>query len=137
MRSKVEPRAAVIDWPGVVLDSGAFIALEKRDPTMVHLVRRFAEEKTPLVTSAGVVAQVWRGGGRDQVPIVFLLRRTNVAELTHAIARVLGRMLAATGMADAVDAHLALLARQRNWPVITSDPEDLRAIDPTLRLQTI
>jgi len=32
---------------------------------------------TPLVTSAGVVAQVWRGGARAQVPVAFLLRRTS------------------------------------------------------------
>jgi tetratricopeptide (TPR) repeat protein len=47
----------------VILDSGAFIALEKRDPVMTHLVERLSRETTPLPTSAGVVAEVWRGGG--------------------------------------------------------------------------
>jgi hypothetical protein len=122
---------------GVVLDAGAFIALERRDGTMVELARRFAEEETPLLTSAGVVAQIWRGGGPDQVPIVFLLRRTEVRDLTHAVARVLGRMLAATGTGDVVDAHVALLAREHNWPVLTSDADDLRIIDPTLRIESI
>lgn len=120
-----------------MLDSGVFIALERRDRTMTDLVRRFAEAETPLVTSAGVVAQVWRGGGLDQVPIVFLLRRTAVLDLTHAVARVLGRMLAAAGTSDPIDAHVVLIARQRGWPVISSDPDDLRRLDPTLRIERI
>jgi hypothetical protein len=46
-------------------------------------------------------------------------------------------MLAATGTSDPIDAHVVLLAREREWPVITSDPDDLRALDPTLRIETI
>jgi hypothetical protein len=121
----------------VVLDTGAFIALERRDATMVELVRRFAEKDTQLATSAGVVAQLWRGGGLSQVPVVFLLRRTTVVDLTHGVARVLGRMLAATGTSDPIDAHVVLLARERDWPVISSDPDDLRQLDPTLRIERI
>lgn len=122
---------------GVVLDAGAFIALERRNRTMVHLVRRFAEERTPLCTSAGVVAQVWRGGAHRQVPVAFFLLRTEVVDLTYRVARVLGRMLGATGTTDPVDAHVVLLARERDWPVLTSDAGDLRAIDPSLRIQTL
>lgn len=122
---------------GIVLDAGAFIALERRDPVMVHLARRLAEKATPLVTSAGVVAEVWRGGADVQVPVAFLLRRTRVADLTDAIAKTLGRMLGATGTSDPVDAHIVLLAREYGWPVISSDADDLRAIDPTLEVQAI
>jgi hypothetical protein len=121
---------------GVVLDAGAFIALERRNGAMVHLARLFAERGTPLVTSAGVVAQVWRGTPR-QAPIAFLIRRTSVVDLTHAVARVLGRMLGVTGRADPVDAHVVLLARERGWSVLTSDPRDLRALDPELRIERI
>lgn len=104
---------------------------------MVHLARRLAEEATPLTTSAGVVAQIWRGGARNQVPVAFLLRRTVVVDLTHAIARVLGQMLGATNTGDPVDAHIVLLARERGWPVISSDVADLLAIDPSLEVQAI
>jgi hypothetical protein len=121
----------------VVLDAGAFIALERRNRVMAHLAHRFADERTPLVTSAGVVAQVWRGGGHAQVPVAFLLRRTTVVDLTHAAAKVLGRMLGATRTRDPIDAHVVLLARERGWPVLSSDPEDLSAIDPGLTIQTI
>ena len=123
--------------PGVVLDAGAFIALERRKRTIVHLVDLFARRATPLVTSAGVVAQVWRGGGAHQAPIAFLLKHAQVVDLTYSVARVLGRMLGASRTSDAVDAHIVLLARERGWPVLTSDPDDLLAIDPSLRLERV
>jgi len=122
---------------GVVLDAGAFIALERQNHTMVRLAQRFADERTPLATSAGVVAQVWRGGGDRQIPVVFLLRRATVVDLTYSVARLLGRMLGRTNGSDVVDAHVVLLAREHGWPVLTSDPGDLLAIDPTLRVERI
>jgi predicted nucleic acid-binding protein len=122
---------------GFVLDAGAFIALERRNPTMVALVELLADAQTPLVTSAGVVARVWRGGGPRQVPIAFLLRRTVVLDLTDVVARTLGRMLGATRTTDPVDAHIVLVARERGWPVLTSDPGDLLRIDPTLVVERV
>ncbi len=122
---------------GAVLDAGAFIALERRDATMVRLARRFAADGTPLVTSAAVVAQVWRGGDRAQVPVAFLLRRTRVVDLTLGVAKTIGRVLAATGTSDPIDAHVVLLARERVWSVITSDPGDLLAIDPDLDVHVV
>lgn len=122
---------------GVVLDAGAFVALEKKNGTMVRLAQRFVDAQTPLVTSAGVVAQVWRGGGDRQIPIAFLLRRTAVFDLTYAVAKTLGRMLGVVKLSDPVDAHVVLLARERGWPVLTSDPSDLLALDPTLVVERI
>lgn len=122
---------------GVVLDAGAFIAMERRDAVMRELARRFVRARTPLVTSAGVVAQVWRGGARAQVPVAFLLAHTRVVDLTDATARVLGRMMAATGARDPIDAHVVLLAGERGWPVLSSDPDDLLAIEPMLTVRRI
>jgi hypothetical protein len=122
---------------GVVLDAGAFIALERRDRVMARLTQRFATEATPLVTSAGVVAQVWRGGSGTQVPVAFLLRRTQVVDLTASVARTLGRMLGMTRTRDPVDAHVVFLARERGWAIVSSDPDDLHAIDPDLVIERI
>ena len=123
--------------PGVVLDAGAFIALERRDRTMVALTKIFLDQQTPLVTSAGVVAQVWRGGGQRQVPLAFLMKRVLVQALDHAVARTLGRMLGQSRTSDPVDAHVVFLARERGWSVLTSDAGDLLAIDPTLVVERI
>jgi PIN domain len=122
---------------GVVLDAGAFIALERRNRTMTALAQLFAEAETPLVTSAGVVAQVWRGGRERQVPLSFLLRRCVIVALDYAVARTLGRILGETKTADAIDAHVVLLARERSWPVLTSDADDLLRIDPALAVERI
>jgi hypothetical protein len=118
---------------GAILDAGAFIAVERRDRVMVHLAQRFADEGTPLVTSAGVVAQVWREGGRAQVPVAFLLRRTTVIDLTHAVARMLG----VTRTRDVIDAHVVFLARERGWSIVSSDPDGPRAIDPAAAVHAI
>lgn len=117
---------------GVVLDAGAFIELERRNAHVVALVRWMIRAHTPLVTSAGVVAQVWRGGARAQVPVASLLARAEVIALTDPVARAIGRLLAATHTSDPIDAHVVLLAQERDWPVLTSDPDDLLAIDPHL-----
>jgi hypothetical protein len=122
---------------GLVLDAGAFVALESGNRFVVSLFQRFADEATPLVTSAGVVAQVWRGGVGPNVPLVFILRRTVVVDLTAAVARTLGRMLGNTRTKDPIDAHVVLLASERGWPVLTSDPDDLLAIDPTLVVHAV
>ncbi len=122
---------------GVVLDAGAFIALERRNRKLVALIQLFTKARTPLVTSAGVVAQVWRGGTGRQVPVAFLLRQTLVAALDQPVARMVGRMLGQSGTADPVDAHIVLLARERSWPVLTSDPDDLLAIDPLLEVERV
>ena len=104
---------------------------------MVALARRFANAETPLVTSVGVVAQVWRGGQGHQVPIAFLLRRTTVLDLTYPVARLIGRMLGASGSSDPIDGHIALIARERAWPILSSDPDDLLAIDASLIIERI
>ena len=122
---------------GVVLDSGAFIAAERRSGTMAALAQRLTSARVPLVTSAGVAAQVWRGGGHRQVPVAYLLRRSTVVDLTYAVARVLGRILGASRTSDVVDAHVVFLARERGWPVLTSDPDDLLRLDPTLHIEQV
>lgn len=119
---------------GFALDAGAFLALERGDTRLVGFAKDTRRSGMPLVTSAGVVAQIWRGGTHRQVPVAFLLRRTEIVDITDAQARVIGRVLGISGTSDPVDAHVALIARGRNWPVLTSDPDDLRAIDPTLQL---
>jgi hypothetical protein len=49
----------------------------------------------------------------------------------------MGRLLAASGTCDIADAHVVVCARRSGQPVVTSDPGDLRALDPALRLITL
>jgi len=46
-------------------------------------------------------------------------------------------MLGAVRGRDPIDAHVVLLAMERGWPILSSDPKDLRAIDPNVRVEEI
>ena len=71
------------------------------------------------------------------MPVAYLLRHTQVVDISNAVARTLGRMLGLTRTTDAIDAHIVLLARERGWSVLSSDGPDLLAIDPELSIQAI
>lgn len=123
--------------PGVVLDAGAFIAIEGGDPAIRRTFSRYVRARTPLVTSAAVVAQIWRGGAGAQTSVALVLSRTQIVSLDAASARVIGTILGRTDRSDPIDAHVVLLAKERDWPILTSDPKDLLAIDPNVVVERV
>jgi predicted nucleic acid-binding protein len=110
----------------VVLDAGALIALERgRYDVRIHVL--LAEKGLlRLTTSSAVVAQVWRGGGR-QARLARFLGSGLVTEvpLNAMASRRIGILAAACGAADVTDGHVASLALERNAFVLTSDPGDI------------
>jgi predicted nucleic acid-binding protein len=122
----------------VVLDAGAMIALERRDTRMLALVDELHGARRTGYVPAGVVAQTWRGSARQHA-IVRLLRAgaVRVDPLSEDVAYRLGLLLANSGTSDIIDAHVALLARRLHAKVLTSNPDDLTALDPTLTLVTV
>jgi hypothetical protein len=111
----------------LVLDAGAFLAVERGDREVVALVKRERLAGRPPVTSGGVVAQVWRGGRGRQVQVARLLAGTDVAAIDDSLGRRAGMLLARSGQSDAIDATLVCLAADGD-DVLTSDPGDLRAL---------
>ncbi|MGH3787417.1 MAG: PIN domain-containing protein [Pseudonocardiaceae bacterium] len=90
------------------------------------------------VGPAGVVAQTWRGAARQRATVRLLrARAVHIDPLSEDVAYRLGLLLAKSGTSDVVDAHVALLARRLRATVLTSDPDDLTALDPTLTLVTV
>ena len=122
----------------VVLDAGALIAFERADPRMRALLREAIRMGVRLVVPAGVVGQVCRGGAR-QVPLRALLKAetTSVPPLDRVLAEAAGALCGRAGTSDAIDASVVLVARRERAAVVTSDVEDLRRLDPTLRLERI
>jgi hypothetical protein len=120
---------------GATLDTGALIALESASTRMAVLVEEALAGRAELAVPAGVVAQAWRGGAR-QARIARLLRAssTSVVPLDTKMALRVGARCAITRTADIVDVSVALCASGRRHPVITSDPDDIAAIDPALKL---
>lgn len=120
---------------GATLDTGALIALEAGNPWMRGLVRRAAAEGVTLAVPAGVLAQAWRGGAR-QARIASLVRLpvTEVVPLDRPSALMIGELCRHTGAEDVVDVSVVLCARRWKHRVVTTDPQDLAAIDPGLAL---
>jgi predicted nucleic acid-binding protein len=119
----------------ITFDAGALIAIERRSRRMQALLEEIDRRDWQVAVPAGAVAQAWRGGSR-QARIATLLGdgRTEVVPLDDPAARAVGLLCGKSGHADVVDVSVALCARQHNMHVITSDPDDLRAVDDALIL---
>jgi predicted nucleic acid-binding protein len=118
-----------------VLDAGALIAFERNDRKVRTLVELAMAHGGVVHAPGGVVAQVWRDGSR-QVRLARLLGSglVQVQALDREEAQGTGVLCGKSGERDVVDASVALLARRHDAAVVTSDPEDLARIDPTLDL---
>ncbi len=111
----------------LVLDAGAFVAVERGGGDVVALVKRERLAGRPPVTSGGVVAQVWRGGSGRQAPLARLLAGVYVAPVDDRLGRRAGMLLARSGHSDAIDATVVCLAADGD-DILTSYPSDLRAL---------
>jgi hypothetical protein len=120
---------------GVTLDAGGLIALDRDDRRMVVLLARARETGARVTVPATALAQAIRRPDRQ----VRLVRQptTDVTSLDRVDATSVGRLLAASGTSDIADAHVVICARRAGQPVVTSDPDDLRALDRSLRLVTL
>ena len=111
----------------LILDAGAFVAVERGDRDVVALVKRERQAGRVPLTSGGVVAQVWRGGTGRQVPVARLLAGVDVVPLEESLGRRAGILLGRAGTSDAVDASVVCLAVDGD-DILTADAEDLRAL---------
>jgi predicted nucleic acid-binding protein len=119
----------------ITFDTGALIAIEGRSRRMQALLDEIDRRGWEIAVPAGAVAQAWRGGPR-QARIAALLgdERTQIVPLDDPTARAVGLLCGRSGHPDVIDVSVAVCARQHNMHVVTSDPEDLRAVDKALIL---
>jgi predicted nucleic acid-binding protein len=84
---------------------------------------------------ATALAQAIRRPDR-QVRLARLVRQptTDVIALDRVDATNVGRLLAASGTSDIADAHVVICARRSEQRIVTSDPDDLRVLDPAVGL---
>lgn len=120
---------------GLTLDAGALIAFDKNDRPLVALLARAVERKLTIAVPAGVVGQVWRDG-RRQARLARLLAapEVEVVSLHDQAAREAGQLCGACDTSDVIDASVVLCAGARKHKIVTSDPEDLRALSPRAAL---
>lgn len=120
---------------GVTLDAGALIAVDRDDRRVIALLVRAQETSARVTIPATALAQAVRNPAR-QARLARLVRQptTDVVALDRVDAIGVGRLLAASGTADVVDAHVVLCARRTGQAVATSDPDDLHHLDPALNI---
>jgi hypothetical protein len=120
---------------GITLDAGGLIAVDRNDRQVTVLLARAAETRARVTIPASALAQAVRRPER-QVRLARLVRQptTDVIPLDRVDATNVGRLLAAGGTADVVDAHVVVCARRAHQRVVTSDPDDLRRLDPTIEV---
>ena len=120
---------------GITFDTGALLAIERRSHRMQALLDEIDRNDVGIAVPAGVVAQAWRGGPRQaRIAVLLADKRTSVVPLDDALARAVGLACGRSGHADVVDVSVALCAKSRDGRVVTADPDDLRAVDPSLTL---
>lgn len=124
---------------GFTLDTGALIALERGDEVVDVLIQRVGEMPDAIVhIPAGVAAQSIRDGRRQvRLSRLFKHPQTRVVALDARTAFVVGLLLGRRGCSDVVDASVVVCARIHQQGVVTSDPDDLRRLDPDLRLEVV
>ncbi len=120
---------------GITLDAGALIAFERNDRRFVSIIARALELDLSLTVPAGVVGQVWRDG-RRQARLARLLRtkEVEVEVLDDEGARAAGQLCGVCGTSDVIDASVVLYARARGHHIATTDPDDMRTLDPSIQL---
>jgi hypothetical protein len=123
------------DPRSLTLDAGALIAVEGADRRVGALLRRAFERGARVFVPAGALAQVWRRGPR-QARLALLLEdpAVSVETLDEEMAKAAGELCGRRGADDVIDATVALTGRRYSSVVLTSDPEDLRRLDPGLEV---
>ncbi|MCY4035998.1 MAG: hypothetical protein OXF64_00885 [bacterium] len=108
----------------ILLDAGPLIALERGNRMVGRRIHSARQSGISLKTHGGVIAQVWRGGTREQTRLARALRAVETVQLGEDLGRRAGMLLARCGLSDAIDAALVAMADHGD-EIITSDPDDL------------
>jgi hypothetical protein len=57
-----------------------------------------------------------------------------IVPLDEQLARSCGELCGAARASDVIDASVVIVARERRDLIVTSDPDDLRRLDPTVQI---
>jgi hypothetical protein len=123
---------------GLTMDAGGLIAIDQNDRRVLVLLARAREISARVTVPATALTQAIRQPER-QVRLARMVRQptTDVVQLDRVDATNVGRLLAASATADIVDAHVVICARRVQQRIVTTDPDDLRTLDPRIELVII
>jgi len=123
---------------GITFDAGGLIALDRNDRRVLALLARAIERGMRITIPATALAQAIRNPSK-QARLCRLIRQVgaDLVALDGPEATAVGLLLARTGTADIVDAHVVVCAQRAGQAVLTSDARDLRRIAPGLQLISV
>jgi hypothetical protein len=111
----------------LVLDAGAFVAVDRGDRAMAARLRAAQRGGLDLRSNGAVVAQAWRDPSGRQAELARLLRAVDVRPVDRRVGQDAGVLLARAGIGDAVDATVVAVADAGDR-IVTGDPDDIRAL---------
>ena len=112
---------------GITYDAAALIAADRGERRLWARHRALLTRREIPTVPAPVVAQSWRGSGR-QAQLSRLLTGCDIEPLDDKQARAVGTLAARASTTDIVDATVVEGALRRHDLVVSSDPSDLQAI---------
>lgn len=107
---------------GITFDTGALIALERRNLRARQILERALEAKLRITVPSPVLTEWWRGRTDLRQRILAAVR---VEPLSQELATLAGEALAAVRGATPIDAIVMASAAMRGDVVYTSDVDDL------------
>lgn len=119
---------------GITFDTGALIALERRQKRMRSIVTEATLQGLTITIPAPVLTEWWRKPSAAQTNI---LRAFEVEPLTERLAKLAGEAIESVAHATPIDAIVMASAASRGDIVFTSDFDDLdrlRAYFPNVRV---
>ncbi|MGH3544910.1 MAG: hypothetical protein ACRDPW_03140 [Mycobacteriales bacterium] len=120
----------------LILDAGAFVAVDRGDRSMLTKLRVAQQRGIALRSNAVVVAQVWRSGDGRQVSLARLLRGVDVATVDEELGRRAGVLIGRARTSDPIDATLVLTA-QPGDRILTGDPADIGHLVTTAGVRVV
>jgi hypothetical protein len=111
----------------LILDAGAFVAVDRNDRAMVARLRVAQQSNIHLRTSAIVISQVWRDPAGRQAQLARLLHAVEVRAVDDPLAREAGVLIGRAKTQDPIDATVVLVADHGDR-ILTSDPDDIRQL---------
>lgn len=122
----------------IVFDTGAFIALERRQKTALEILRIAAEDGDDLIAPAAAVAEWWRAGKREKErsrllrAFKFEAPDLRVSQLAGAAIGLVG-----AGLGDALVMATASVQGDVDYTTDLDDFLRLNEIFPTVLVQRI
>ncbi|MGI8630328.1 MAG: twitching motility protein PilT [Solirubrobacteraceae bacterium] len=108
----------------IVLDAGAFIAVDRSDRAMVARLRMAQRAGLQLRSTGVVITQVWRDPAGRPANLARLLKSVDVKAVDEQLGRAGGVLLGIAGTKDAVDASVVAVSATGDR-ILTSDASDI------------